>query len=210
VIALTSVATAFVPADAYWAWGPTWSSPTSGRYLYLWDSSFTAAQETTISAAAMQFDSSNTNSITSTLAGTSSLNVSGISVTSNVTSYANAPYKLSMLSPSAWGTFNPLIPAITCRSNCDEAKTISTNLGNKASVYLNGAFTFTNYFDSATDRVDLYTVVLHELGHTHGLGHPADYKLTITAAEAKSVMTVTWTLKRTLLLDDALGIESMY
>jgi hypothetical protein len=197
-------------AQAYWAWGATWKNPGVSRYVYILDGTFSSAQETTIGYAALQYDSSNTNAISSATAGTSLLNVSGITITTNVTAYANASYKIALLSSSAWGLLDSSIPAITCRNNCDESTTVTQNGGNKASVYLNGGFTFSNYFDFQNETVDFYTVVLHEFGHTHGLGHPDGNGSGLGAAESRSVMHPNWTIKRTLTLDDVYALESIY
>jgi hypothetical protein len=198
------------PASAYWAWGATWQNPSALRYLYVWDGAFTSAQETIIKNAAIQYDSSNTNAISSSAAGSSTLNVNGISLTTNLTTYSNSAYKISLLSTAAWGTLDPTAPAVTCRNSCSVKSTVTINGGNKASVYLNGAFTFSSSFDPWVDKVDFYTVVLHELGHTHGLGHPDDDGTALTSAESRSVMNPDWTIKRTLTIDDVYGLESIY
>ena len=195
-----------LPAEAYWTVGPTWSSPSAARYLVILDSSFSASEETVIKAANIAYDASKTNAFNPSDPGSSTLNVSGVTITTSTSVLNSSSFRLTRYKTS-W-PWDSSYPAITCRYSCTE--TSSDARSNVASINLNDRdFTFTTYF-SGSSIVDLQTVVLHELGHAHGLAHPQDFRSVISQAEYASVMTPTWTIKRSLTNDDILGLESIY
>jgi hypothetical protein len=209
LVVVFTVFTTASPASAYWAWGPTWTSPTSTRYLYIWGSSWIAAQETAIATANMKYDSSNTNAQTSGTAGTSTLNITGIFSTASLSAFDNAQLKLSYVAPELW-VLPPGVIAFTCRSGCSDYQVVHNNKLNSANISMNGNYSFATSFSLPNMTVDLQTIALHELGHAHGLGHPNDDGTSLTAAESVSVMNFTFTLKRSLTLDDLKGLESIY
>ncbi|MEY4397473.1 MAG: hypothetical protein RLZ53_49 [Actinomycetota bacterium] len=194
-------------ASAFWAWGPTWTTPSASRYLYVWSSSFTSAQQTAIANANMAYDSSKTNAFDPGDPGSSTLHISGTTFSTNATAYANATFKISRQT-STW-TFGSRYVGFTCLGICG---TISPG-ANRSTIYLNDVnFNFgTSFIPSLTSpTVDLQTIVLHELGHSHGLGHPEQIHNPFTPAEAASVMYVNETVKRSLTSDDIKGLEVNY
>lgn len=208
VVVITAL-TAASAASAYWAWGQTWTSPTSTRYLYIWGSSWTAAQETAIAAANVKYDSSNTNAQTSGTAGTSTLNISGMYSTASLSAFDIAPLKMSYVAPELW-IQNPNVIAFTCRTGCSDYLVVHNNKMNSANISMNGNFSFSSSFSLPNMSVDLQTIALHELGHAHGLGHPDGDGTGLTAAESVSVMNFAFTTKRSLTTDDLRGLESLY
>ena len=67
-------------------------------------------------------------------------------------------------------------------------------------------------WDATPRLVDKTTVILHEFGHSNGLGHPFDCVTTPSAAENASAMTpdVYGPVKRTTTSDDDAGMVSLY
>jgi hypothetical protein len=194
-------------ASAYWAWGPTWTTPSAARYLYVWSSSFTSAQQTAIANANMAYDSSKTNAFDPADPGSSTLNISGTTFSTSATAYDNAPLKLSRQT-STWA-FEWQYVGMTCFAVCG---TISPG-ANKSTIFLNDVdYNFgTSFIPSSTiPTVDLQTIVLHELGHSHGLGHPQQIHSPMTPAEAASVMYGNGTIKRALTADDIKGLQVNY
>jgi hypothetical protein len=196
-------------ASAYWAWGPTWTTPRASRYLYVWSSSFTSAQQTSIANANMAYDSSKTNAFDPADPGSSTLNISGTTFSTSATAYDNATFKISRQT-SSW-PFNNTYPGFTCfASGYPYAFSVGIN---KSTIYLNDyQWNFGTSFtgDTPGSTVDLQTVVLHELGHSHGLGHPGAVHPTLSTAEIASVMNVTFTIKRSLTSDDIKGLQVNY
>ena len=209
LIVASSIFTSTSPASAYWAWGPTWTSPAATRYLYIWGSSWTASQESAISAANMKYDSSNTNTQTSGTTGSSTLNISGMYSTSSLSAFENAQLKMSYVAPELW-VLSPNVIAFTCRSGCSDFQVVHNNLLNSANISMNGNYHFVASFSLVDMNVDLQTIALHELGHAHGLGHPNGDGTSLTSAESVSVMNFTFTTKRSLTTDDIYGLESIY
>ena len=210
VIALSVIGLVFsstTPSNAYWAWGPTWTNPGGSRYLYVWSNSFTSAQQTAINSANMAFDSSKTNAFDPADPGSSTLNISGTTFSTSVTAYDNASFKISRQT-NTWAWSYKAV-AITCFATC----TAFTPGINKSSIYLNDVnYNFGTAFigSGPNSTVDLQTIVLHELGHSHGLGHPDEIHSPMTPAEAASVMYVNSTIKRTLTSDDIKGLQVNY
>ena len=195
------------PSGAYWAWGPTWDSPSASRYLYVWSSSFPSPQQTAINTANMAFDSSKTNAFDPSDPGSSTLNVSGTTFTSNSSAFENSKFKISRQT-AAWG-FSSTYTALVCFTACFSS-TVGTD---KATIYLNDYhWNFGTSFTGSTvgSTVDFHTIVLHELGHAHGLGHPSEIHSPMTPAEYASVMHVTFTNKRALTSDDIKGLQANY
>lgn len=203
--ALTGLALALTgasPANASWKWGRTWSQPTASRYLSYAIGNLTASQIAAVTAANIQYD--NTSS--------STLNISGVSPV-NSSYFASRKFSILLVPASDW-PFDPSIPGITCRTlNCP-LDPQNFNLSDEGYVFLNGHFSFTSAFLLQYFAVDTETVVLHELGHVHGLGHPwgdpTQHNQPMTAAEAESVMNVTNTEKRTLMPDDLVALAAIY
>jgi hypothetical protein len=188
------------PAKAYWAWGRTWSTPSAARYVYGWSASFTSSEKTIIGRAAIAY--SHTSG--------STLNVDGATFTSSTAALDSAVFQVAMAVPT--GDFPGNTPGFTWRGTY--ANEI-INLSNKAIVFLNPSWTWSNHFDEANRVADFESVTLHEFGHAHGLGHPwqdcpARPNCPMTAAETASVMNVTFTLKRTLTSDDIAGLAAIY
>lgn len=85
-------------------------------------------------------------------------------------------------------------------------------------MYLNPSYTWINGSqDIANKKADVQTVVVHELGHMHGLAHPYPYAphctdgTAYTEAEKSSVMTAINTGTRRLInSDDRAGIAALY
>lgn len=193
-----------VPSSAFVTVGSTWSSPSAIRYLFLWDSSFSPTEETQIGTMNLKYDSSKTNVFNAADPGSSNLNISGLTITSSLTSFDNSKFKISR-NTSNW-PFSFSAVAVTCRITCYQTNEAGSN---RAVIYLNdSSYDFGNSFSGST--YDLQTVILHELGHAHGLAHPADFKYPISAAEVASVMNANGTLKRSLTNDDIYGLEVLY
>jgi hypothetical protein len=188
------------PAEAYWAWGRTWSAPSAARYVYGWSASFTSSEKTIIGRAASAY--SHTSG--------STLNVDGATFTSSTSALDSAVFQIAMAVPT--GDFPDNVAGLTWRGNYLDP---TINLSNRATVFLNPRWTWSNHFDEANRVADFESVTLHEFGHAHGLGHPwqdcpARPNCPMTAAETASVMNVTFTLKRTLTSDDIAGLAAIY
>jgi hypothetical protein len=73
-------------------------------------------------------------------------------------------------------------------------------------------WSFVASWDRSAQIGDLETILVHELGHGHGLGHPWQNpnSTVTTVSENKSVMNVTWSTKRVPKEDDIAGIADLY
>lgn len=188
-------------AHAYSTYGATWTNPVGSRILYYMDSSFSTSEEALIASLNMAYDSSNTNLVDPLDPGSSTLNISGTLSAASATIYNSGTFKLFRNTVN-W-PFAVTAPGITCRKSCLVANEAGAN---KATVYLNDFdYNFGTLF--TTTNVDFATVVLHELGHAHGLGHPTS---PLTSAEIASVMNPNNKIKRTLTNEDILGLEVLY
>lgn len=190
------------PANAYWAWQPTWIVPTTARHVYVWDPAWAADDIPVLSSGATRW---------SGLAG-SDLNVAGVIVTNDSSVYAAARYKVQKISAATW-PMDAATPAFTCRiiSACF-ADTPSTYHSNEAIVKFNMGWSFVASWNRSAQIGDLETILVHELGHGHGLGHPWQNpnSTVTTVSENKSVMNVTWSTKRVPKEDDIAGIADLY
>ena len=201
IAALVTLVLSSSPAHAYKIYGATWSNPGSSRTLYFMDSSFSANEEALIASLNMAYDAANTNLVDPLDPGSSTLNISGTLPAATATIYNSGTFKLFRNTVN-W-PFAVTAPGITCRNSC---LAVNEAGANKATVYLNDFdYNFGTLF--TTTNVDFATVLLHELGHAHGLGHPTS---PLTAAEIASVMYPNNKIKRTLTNEDILGLEVLY
>jgi hypothetical protein len=200
-----TLALAAIPsaAQAAWVWGATWTSPASSRYLYYQTGNFTVSQLGAISSANLKYD----NTVNSTL------NISGTSGVSSPGALNLKRFSIRKLSSADW-PFDPSTPGITCREETCSESVAGLNGTNQGYIFLNGHFSFTSAFLLQYYAVDTETIVLHELGHAHGLGHPWQdpnpSTRPMTDAEIISVMNATYGVKRILQPDDKSALASIY
>jgi hypothetical protein len=190
---------ASAPAHAYWAWGRTWTSPSTVRYVYGWAASFTSAEEQAVHRAAVAYN----------LTTGSSLRVGGATFTSSASALDNAAFQIAKTTPT--GDFPYNAPGVTWRGNTNPL----INNTNRAIVFLNPDWSWSNYFDTYNWVADFETVTLHEFGHAHGLGHPFDDcasrpNCPMTLTESDSVMNPNGSIKRSLTSDDRAGLAVIY
>jgi hypothetical protein len=190
---------ASVPAHAYWAWGRTWTSPSTVRYVYGWAASFTSAEEQAVHRAAVAYN----------LTTGSSLRVGGATFTSSVSALDNAAFQIARTTPT--GDFPDSVPGVTWRGQDDPR----INFSNRAIVFLNPDWIWATYFSLSNMVADFETVTLHEFGHAHGLGHPfndcaAGDGCPMTPGESASVMNPNYSIKRSLTSDDRAGLAVIY
>jgi hypothetical protein len=190
---------AAAPAHAYWAWGRTWTSPSTVRYVYGWAASFTSAEELIVNRAAAAYN----------LTAGSSLRVGGATFTSSVSALDNAAFQIARAIPTNDFPYNA--PGWAWRGSSNPLQ----NLQNRAIVFLNPRWTWSNYFAIGSLVADLETVVLHEFGHAHGLGHPFQKcglsSCSMTLKEEDSVMNSRDAeIRRKLAPDDIDGLASIY
>lgn len=141
----------------------------------------------------------------------STLNVSGSNYTSSLTAYEAATFKISVSNPGS-DFMKPRQAGVTARgpwSNPDVANS------NRAQIFLNPSYNWSDRFDRATLSLDTQTIVLHELGHAHGLAHPNSQNFcadggALSPAEIDSVMHGDGRIKRTLTTDDLNGLALLY
>jgi hypothetical protein len=190
---------AAAPAHAYWAWGRTWTSPSTVRYVYGWAASFTSAEELIVNRAAAAYN----------LTAGSTLRVGGATFTSSVSALDNAAFQIARAIPT--NDFPNNAPGWAWRGQDDPR----INFSNRAIVFLNPRWTWSTYFNINYGVADLETVVLHEFGHTHGLGHPFQKcglpSCSMTKRETASVMnSLGANIRRDLAQDDIDGLASIY
>ncbi len=101
----------------------------------------------------------------------------------------------------------PDVPGISLGADVAKHSTVS--------IALNSNFTWntSGTMSQSGRKVDVWTIVVHEMGHASGLAHP--YASVCgsghpTTAEKASVMYVDWTKKRYPNADDKAGIASRY
>ncbi len=80
-----------------------------------------------------------------------------------------------------------------------------------SSMYFNSnwSWNFNGTLNEASMQADVHTVVMHEMGHANGLGHPWDCG-SMTTAEQQSAMNADFTRKWDINSDDAAGIHARY
>jgi hypothetical protein len=78
-------------------------------------------------------------------------------------------------------------------------------------IFLNSDFSWNaaGIHNRITRKVDIQTILVHEVGHASGLAHPGACGPT-TPAERAGVMFVSWTVKRVPNADDKSGIARRY
>ena len=90
----------------------------------------------------------------------------------------------------------------------------------ESDIFFNSSFAWSVSADGETDRFDLESIALHEIGHLHGLGHSALGETELRAGGrrvlgAEAVMfpiafSAGTTIGRTLRADDIAGIRDLY
>jgi len=198
-LAIASLTIGAAPAQAYCKFGTTWTSPGTTKYLAGYSTNIPTAMRPAINAASVAYN----------LTSGSTLKVGSTTYYSTADSFAAQPFKISLSDP---GEMMPAsTPGVTWRGSWNPG---TDNL-NKAQVYLNPGWTWSTSFNQSTKKADTATVVIHELGHAHGLAHPWDTTYctdggSLSTAETASVMNATFTNKRTLTSDDIAGLASLY
>lgn len=201
VAAMIVVVGPAVSASAHCDFGATWTSPSTTKHLTMYSSNIPSARRSAINSANAAYN------------GTpgSSLNIGATVYATVLSQYTSAPLKLTIASPGS--PYMPSnTPAVTWRGGWTLPFPVG---GNKATVYLNPTWTWTTHFDQSNKKADTKTVVLHELGHAHGLAHPWDSYYcadggSMNSSELVSVMNADFTLKRTLRSDDLNGLNALY
>lgn len=141
-------------------------------------------------------------------------NVSGSSLKTGYTvsaSYATYPLQIRYQWPTTLSDFVDEVPGWASKGGAAGKYNQTWD-----HVYLNPTFTWVNGSQNIGKKIaDVQTVVIHELGHVHGLAHPAPGHCTdgtaYTSAEKISVMTAINTgTRRNLTADDVAGISALY
>lgn len=174
-------------ADAYAIWHKTWSSTASTKTPVFLRNNVPTSWDSVISLANKKWN----------LLSGSSLKTGNAVSTIYSSTYSAAPFRLG--TTSFYGKNYPNAPGITF--------SIAGNLDNVL-VLFNTDWTFSGYFNQASQIADLPTVATHEFGHAYALDHPCDPLC--TTAEKVSLMNVTFTIKTNPTSDDVAGIASIY
>lgn len=182
-------------AEAYYRIGRVWSSTSAAKYPTVYSGGLSASLVSTASSMNLKWGG----------LSNSTLQTGNVYVTSSLTAYENASFKMWM--EDNYVTYGDSSPAVTFTcSGCNYARVVLSSRWIWSNQFVIPA-TNPNYFG----YVDSATVILHELGHAYGLDHPDnDPNTALTSAEIASVMYVNFTIKRNVTADDISGIASMY